>query len=96
MTNIRRILKELPRDMVGDNGSPNVYFVTDCGATVTVTLDGLTAYAHWRRLADRRPRVECALEDRKFGCMASVEPREENSTDLVVIDDTPSAWQGSI
>lgn len=82
-------LNALARDYVGDGESPNHYIVTDRGNVVTVSDSFNTAYAHWQRLAARRPLVECALEDRLTGVLASVEPRD-NPTDtrLIVIDDT--------
>lgn len=82
-------LQSLPRTMVGDGGQPNVFFVTDQGVTVTITTDFEVAYEHWKKLAARRPRVESALEDRLTGCLASVEPvDDEPNARLCVIDDT--------
>lgn len=79
-------LDALASDMVGDGGSPNVFFVTDGGHVVTVTTDRSAAWAQWRRLADRLPLRECALEDRQTGVLASVEPAEDGS-DVLVRDD---------
>lgn len=72
-------LETLARDMVGDGGSPNVFFVTDGPNVVMVTTDEEKARAAWRELADRFPMRECALEDRQTGVLASLEPQEEGS-----------------
>lgn len=77
-----------PVDHVGDGKKPNVYVVTDRGVVVTLTRDGPTGYRHWRTLADRRPLVESALEDRVTGVLASVEPdSDEPGARLEVRDD---------
>lgn len=67
-------LNDLARDFVGDGNVPDVFFVTDRGDVVTVTYDATVAYDHWRSLASRRPLIESALESRKVGVVASVEP----------------------
>jgi hypothetical protein len=81
-------LENMARDMVGDGKFPNVYFVTLKGDVVTVTTDKDVAFEHWRKLAD--PVLhQCALEDRLFGCLASVQPEsDEPGAKLVVIDDS--------
>lgn len=70
-------LQSLASDMVGDGKSPNLYFVTDGGVTVTVTRNRELALREWRELAKRFPRVECALEDRKTGVLCSVAPESD-------------------
>jgi hypothetical protein len=80
-------LNQLASELVGDGKSPNLYFVTDGGSVLTVTLDGRLAYQHWRALAARRPRVDCALEDRETGVLCSVEPAEDSGGRRVVHDD---------
>lgn len=67
-------LEELARHTIGDGGREHLYFVTDRGIVVTVTRDRDIALQHWRTLAARRPLQECALEDRAYGVLASVEP----------------------
>ena len=81
-------LQELASQMVGDGKSPNLFFVTDCSVVVTVTRCFETAYRHWNQLANRfyDERVECSLEDRRYGTICTVEPETENSTKLVAID----------
>jgi hypothetical protein len=82
-------LDSVARDYVGDGKPLNHYFVTDLGHVVTVTDSFELAYRHWRELASRSPRQECALEDRSTGVLACVEPRDYPSDPtLIVIDDT--------
>ena len=66
-------LNQLASELVGDNTSPNVFFVTQEGRVLTATLDRRTAYLAWRLLAAQRPRVECALEDREHGMVCRIE-----------------------
>lgn len=72
-----RVLETLARDVIGDAQSPNLYFVTDRGKVQTVTTDYPTARDHYNRLAHRLPRMECALEDRGYGCIADVAPSSD-------------------
>jgi hypothetical protein len=82
-------LQTLARDMVGDDGKPDLFFVTDQGIVVTISRDFDTAHKHWEELARRSPRVECALENRRTGVLASVEPdSDEPGARLEVRDDT--------
>lgn len=81
-------LDDLARDHVGDGKGLNHYFVTDNGHVVTVSEDFQTAYDHWRKLAARRPLMECALEDRLTGVLADVSPHEEDGGRLLISDDT--------
>ena len=76
-------LQTLSADMIGDGKSPNLFFVNDQGVTVTITRDFDIAYAEWRKLAYFSSGQECALEDRKFGCIASVERGENNRKDII-------------
>ena len=80
-------LNQLATEMVGDGGDPDVFFVTDKGNVVTVSTSYAVARAHWEKLRDRFPRAECALENRNYGVISSVEPHEDDSTRLVVRDD---------
>lgn len=76
-------LETLARDMVGDGGTPNLFFVTDGGNVTMVSTEEENARAAWRALADRFPLRECALEDRQTGVLASVQPEEDDSSVLV-------------
>jgi hypothetical protein len=78
-------LEALPRNMVGDGGSPNVFFVSQQPlGVVMITRNALLAYDYWRSL----PRdVETSLEDRQWGVIADNGPEDEGSTKLVVRDD---------
>lgn len=82
------VLETMARDMVGDGKSPNLFFVTDQGVVTLVARNGDDAYTAWSRLATRSPRVECALEDRQTGVLASIEPEtDEPNARLVRLDD---------
>lgn len=82
-------LQTLASDKIGDGKSPNLFFVTDEGIVVTVTRDFNLAYRQWLRLANQSPRRECALEDRRAGTLASVEPcSDEKGARLEIHDDT--------
>jgi hypothetical protein len=74
-------LETLARDMIGDGQSPDLFFVTDRGQVVSVDVCALSAYGRFMALARRPEKHECALENRTFGVIASIEP----------IDDTPNA-----
>lgn len=79
-------LDDLARRLVGDGRTPDLFFVTDDGHVVAVYSQFLRAYGHWRDLAARTPRRECALENRTYGVIASVDPRSETDARLIVID----------
>lgn len=81
-------LQALATDMVGDGKNPNLFFVTEQGITVTVTRDFEMAYRQWETLAHTYPQIESALEDRKWGVITSVEPREQGVGRLIRIDDS--------
>lgn len=81
-------LQKLASELVGDGKSPDLFFVTDEGVTVTVTRSFDTAYQEWQSLSSRYPRIESALENRTFGVIASVEPDEDGSKRLIIIDDS--------
>lgn len=66
-------LQALARDMVGDGKTPDLFFVTDRGAVVTVTTDFELASSHWEALSRQRPMMECVLEGRRYGVIASVD-----------------------
>jgi len=69
-------LDALPVNMVGDSGTPNVFFVSADGHVMMITLDVVAAYRYWEALSigNRRP---TALEDRQTGVLASVDIDEE-------------------
>ena len=73
----RRIqaLEELPRNMVGDGGTPNLYFVTVKGNVLLISQDFEIAYRAWREFSFPA-KMETGLEDRQVGVLASVEPDE--------------------
>jgi hypothetical protein len=62
-------LNQLATELVGDGKKQNVFFVTLKGNVVLIALDFDQAYGCWRSLANTR--VECALEDRQTGTIAS-------------------------
>lgn len=67
-------LEATARDMVGDGGTPNLFFVTLHGTVIMIARDGEAAHDYWVSLT-RRNRCECALEDRQNGviCMAGTD-----------------------
>jgi hypothetical protein len=85
MAKIRQ-LEELASEVIGDNGSPNLYFVTEAGrGVILVSREFDVAYDHWRHM----PRsIETSLEDRKIGTICSTTPYEDGSTTLVTYDDS--------
>ena len=72
-----KLLNDLARELVGDGKRPNLYFVTDQGDTVLIASDLEIAREAWGKLAARYPLQECALEDRLYGVIASVEPVDD-------------------
>jgi hypothetical protein len=84
-----KVLEELATVVIGDGKAPHLFFVTDQGVVDTVSRDFATAYQRWLALAAVRPMVECALEGRQYGVMASVEPEsDEPGARLRYHDDT--------
>ena len=86
-------LQKLATDMVGNGKTPNLFFVSEQGVIITVTRDFEIAYEQWLSLASGYSRVECALEDRRYGTICSVEPRTDDIADskqLINIDDSAS------
>lgn len=73
---------DLARDMVGDDQSPNVFFVTFQGMVRYIYTEFESAYACWRNLTTAE---ETALEDRQYGVICCTEPDEE--TDVLVTHD---------
>lgn len=81
-------LQLLASVVIGDGKAPNLFFVADRGVIITVTRSFERAHNEWSALASRFPRAECALEDRKTGVIACVEPNEGNEARLVTWDDS--------
>src|SRR5208283_447941 len=79
------VFENMAREMVGDGKSPNLYFVGVKSVIVTVTRDFKTAYNQWQEMGTSQ---ETSLEDRKTGTICTVQPKEDNSTVLEVIDDS--------
>lgn len=77
---------------IGDGKGPNIYVVTDQGVTVTITRDYATARAHYMTLANRSPRVECALEARDYGVMGDVSPDSDEPGARLVRNDPPRQY----
>ena len=94
MMSVYNTLDQLAQELVGDNKSPNTYFVTQDGHVLTVTTDRRTAYLHWRQLAALRPRRACALEDREHGVLASLEARDGESGGRLELQDNYAEMTG--
>mgnify|MGYP001568094441 CR=1 FL=1 len=80
-------LNKMATQYVGDGKHPNLYFVSNRADVVTVSTDFEIAYRAWEKLAYRSPRLECQLEDRLNGILASVEFHPETGR-LEIFDDT--------
>ena len=80
-------LNELATEIVGDGKSPNLFFVTLKGNTITVTTDFNLAYRQWRRLAMEHGKSgEACLEDRKWGEICGWALTDDNR--VVRVDDS--------
>lgn len=90
-----KILNDLPVNMVGDGGSPNVFFVSLEGNVLLISLDFNVSYHFWRLISSKRDK-DTTLEDRQHGVLASVEPEEEGSDKLIRIDDTEMLIRGDL
>jgi len=83
-------LETLARDLVGDDKTPDLFFVSRNGVIVAVDTCGNAAHKRWREISAQSPRVECALENRTYGVLSSVEPESDaDNARLIVIDDYP-------
>lgn len=78
-------LETLATEMVGDGKKPNLFFVSEQGNILLVTRIFQAAYDLWYRVS-LRVDVECALEDRLTGVIASVEPSEDDPKKLMLLD----------
>lgn len=81
-------LEKMASNLVGDGKAPNIFFVSIGGNIVMITLDFDAAYEFWKQNSNQRQH-ETALEDRKTGVLATVEPEsDEPGAKLVRFDDT--------
>jgi hypothetical protein len=81
-------LEKLARDLVGDGKEPNLFFVSSNGNIILISRDFEAAYRKYREHARTRDH-ETALEDRKTGVIASVEPvSDEPDAKLIEHDDS--------
>lgn len=72
------VLEELARTMVGDGQTPDLFFITQKGVVVAVDVDPEAAYSRWRQCQHgKRGPVECALENRTYGVIASWQPESD-------------------
>jgi hypothetical protein len=71
-------IEQLARDTVGDDKSPNLFFVTLNGTVVSVDSDSAAAYTRWVSLVLSNPSTESALEDRQHGTVCSREPMDDD------------------
>jgi len=82
--------------MVGDGGSPNVFFVTRQGDVLLISLDFDAAYSFWKSIS-RNMEYETGLEDRQYGTLAAVEPRDDaDDAPLIRYDDTHMLRRGDL
>lgn len=87
----RMMLNAMASKIIGDGGTPNLFFVTDQGETVTITRSFQVAYAQWLALARDAiaMRIECTLEDRQTGVLCSVGPESDNKgARMLRVDDS--------
>ena len=88
------VLQKLAATIVGDDKKPDWFFVTVQGIVVTVTRNFNLAYNEWREYAKPIDQ-ECTLENRTFGCIASVEPdNDEKTPKLKLIDSSAHFLEG--
>lgn len=66
-------LNSLAHYKVGDNQSPNLFFVAVEGNTQMVTTDFNQAHQFWKMLSKTQKTKEPSLADRIFGVICSVE-----------------------
>lgn len=85
MDNLTIKLQTLASNHIADGDKNNFYFVSLNGIIQTVTSDFGVAYRHWRGLPRNQ---ESALEDRQYGVICSVEPKEENQNKFETFDDS--------
>ena len=87
-------LEKLASSMVGDGKSPNIFFVGLRGNIIMVTTEFEDAYKKWQSISNQR-KDQTALEDRKNGVLASVEPEDDTpGARLIRIDDSDFVRKG--
>ena len=80
-----KFLEKLASEKIGDSGKPNLFFVSvEPHGVVLISREFDVSYNYWRNLPKN---VESALEDRQFGCICTVEPKEEGGK-LIEFDDS--------
>lgn len=80
-------LQKLATEMVGDETNPDVFFVSVNGTIVMVTTVFAEAYRFWDNFAkETNLQVETCLENRCYGVIASVEPKDEGSSKFIRLD----------
>lgn len=89
-------LETLASAMIGDDESPDLFFVTDRGQVVSVDVCALSAYDRFMTLARRPEKHECALENRTFGVIASVEPEDDAPNARLILCDDFRMFQRSM
>lgn len=85
-------LEDVARQMVGDSGTPDVFFVALNGNIRLITVDFEVAYSLWRSYAYNRQtcNIESCLEDRQYGVICSNEPIDDGSAQVVINDNSVS------
>lgn len=81
-----KALQDLASEMVGDGQEPNMFFVSKQGVVVMVVDDFYAARNYWHGLLFEN--VECCVEDRLWGVIASKEPRSDTDPKLILWDDS--------
>lgn len=81
---MKTLMDKLATTTVGDGKSPNIYFVSKDAKVICMTTSYQLARKTWEDLPTN---VETAMEDRKYGVIASNEPEEDGSKRLVRIAD---------
>lgn len=67
--------------MVGDGGTPNLFFVSTCGVIVAILRNGEVAHQMWLDLRARNYHVPACLEDRRNGVLCDYDEMEQLNAD---------------
>jgi len=78
--------ERLATEMVGDDKTPDVFFVSVQGVCVLITTDFTAAYGYWESISHEPYTKETALENRS-GTVASIAPKDDDDNTLVKRDD---------